>query len=62
MTIGYAPLSFFAKNFRISAFVGPRSSAGYAVHGRRRSRLGNLHEMKGKKSLTTGQARFPWAF
>jgi hypothetical protein len=23
---------------------------------------GILHEMKGKKSLTTGQARFPWAF
>jgi hypothetical protein len=23
---------------------------------------GILHEKKGKKSLTTGQARFPWAF
>jgi hypothetical protein len=61
MTIGYAPLSFFAKN-RISAFVGPRSSAGYAVHGRRQSRLGILARNESKKSLTTGQARFPWAF
>ena len=32
------------------------------LHGRAGRAWGALHEVAGKKSLTTGQARFPWAF
>jgi len=39
---------------------GPLRSAGYALRAGRA--WGALHEVAGKKSLTTGQARFPWAF
>ena len=41
---------------------GPRSSAGYALRGRAGRAWGALHEVSGKKSLTTGQARFLWEF
>ena len=53
--IGYASLSFFAKNLLISAFVGSRKRywlSGTSGAGRG---WGTVHEMAGKKPLTTGR-------
>ena len=62
LAIGYVSLSFFARNFLISAFVGSPEQCWLCPAWRAGRAWGALHEMAGKKSLTTGQARFPWAF
>lgn len=43
------------KIFLFPPSSGPRSSAGYALHGRSQSRLGSLARNGDKKSLTTGR-------
>ena len=52
--IGYASLPFFAKNLLISAFVGSRKRYWLSCTSGPVG-LGTVHEMAGKKSLTTGR-------
>ena len=53
--IGYALLPFFAKNVLISAFVGSRKGCWLFPARGGAGRVGELHEMASKYSLTTGR-------